>query len=190
MPLRTVEISKKGHSWSLGGQSWLRGGVQEGVLVSLMASHPSEPALLEGVLPKARKRRRGNASEAGVAWGGFNAALSAALELDPHELLAAYTLCGQPAAVLLGVYRGPVHVGGRYLKLKRGIPQSPWFEGPRKLRVGESSVQVCYTNISCRSPWIVHVRSYFWGFDRTRYSIASCRKRKLRRINASKASQA
>ena len=45
-----------------------------------------------------------------------------------------------PAALQLAPWRKPVHVGGRYLKLRRGIPQSPWIiDGGRK---GEGSVQV------------------------------------------------
>lgn len=64
------------------------------------------------------------------------------MERDPQTLLQAFKLRNRPVAVLVGVYRMPVYVGGRYLKLKRGIPQSPWFEGPKKLRIGESSVQV------------------------------------------------
>ncbi|PSC72039.1 tRNA pseudouridine synthase Pus10 [Micractinium conductrix] len=44
-----------------------------------------------------------------------------------------------PAALQLAPWRKPVHVGGRYLKLRRGIPQSPWIiDGGRK---GEGSVQ-------------------------------------------------
>ncbi|KAL4440487.1 hypothetical protein ABPG75_003488 [Micractinium tetrahymenae] len=43
------------------------------------------------------------------------------------------------AGVQLQARRRPVHVGGRYLKLRRGIPQSPWvIDGQRK---GEGSVQ-------------------------------------------------
>lgn len=45
------------------------------------------------------------------------------------------------AAVQLQARRLPVHIGGCYLKLRRGIPQAPWFiDGARK---GEGSVQVC-----------------------------------------------
>ncbi len=45
-----------------------------------------------------------------------------------------------PATVQLQGRRQPVHIGGRYLKLRRGIPQSPWFiDGARK---GEGSVTV------------------------------------------------
>jgi hypothetical protein len=117
--------------------------VQEGVVVSLVATHPEEAASIEGISPQGnrRKRKRHNPHE-GHSWGGFNAALGAAMERDPQTLLQAFKLRNRPVAVLVGVYRMPVYVGGRYLKLKRGIPQSPWFEGPKKLRIGESSVQV------------------------------------------------
>jgi tRNA pseudouridine synthase 10 len=44
-----------------------------------------------------------------------------------------------PAVLQLQARRRPLHVGGRYLKLRRGIPQSPWLiDGARK---GEGSVQ-------------------------------------------------
>lgn len=44
-----------------------------------------------------------------------------------------------PAAVQLQACRRTLHIGGRYLKLRRGIPQSPWhIDGERK---GEGSVQ-------------------------------------------------
>jgi hypothetical protein len=118
--------------------------VQEGVVVSLVATHPEEATSIEGISPQGnrRKRKRHNTHEEGHSWGGFNAALGAAMERDPQTLLQAFKLRKRPVAVLVGVYRMPVYVGGRYLKLKRGIPQSPWFEGPKKLRIGESSVQV------------------------------------------------
>lgn len=55
--------------------------------------------------------------------------------------LAAAALSPPAAGTVLRVQaaRRVLHVGGRYLKLRRGIPQSPWLiDGQRK---GESSVQ-------------------------------------------------
>ena len=77
------------------------------------------------------------------SWGGFTAVQDAAYACEPRTLLAKCCLHRAPAALMMSVFRQPVFVGGRYLKLKRGVPQSPWFEDGDTKRVGESSVQVC-----------------------------------------------
>lgn len=59
-----------------------------------------------------------------------------------------------PATVQLQARRLPLHIGGRYLKLRRGIPQSPWFiDGARK---GEGSVQVRGVGRCC---WVASHRA-------------------------------
>ena len=70
--------------------------------------------------------------------------LNAALAIDSEELLKERP-DAKPCSLFVKTYREPVLVGGRYLKLKRGVSQSPWSVPPKP---GEYSVQVIHALIS------------------------------------------
>ncbi len=99
-----------------------RGGWQQQRQQAAAPPDAAPPALTDAVVARL----------ASMPWADFAAACppSAAQLLPPAT----------HASVQLQARRRPLHVGGRYLKLRRGIPQSPWIiDGQRK---GEGSVQV------------------------------------------------
>ena len=140
---------------------------QASLRISLTASHPAAAAECGWLAPTggaaARQRSRGrgrhgrqvqqqqqqqqhDAQAADVP--ALTDAVVQRLAALPHADFAAscppgataLAAPGTAAALALQARRRPLHVGGRYLKLRRGIPQSPWFiDGQRK---GEGSVQV------------------------------------------------
>lgn len=73
-----------------------------------------------------------------LPWGGYNAVLNAALATDVQELQKELPEV-KPCKLFVKTFREPILVGGRYLKLKRGVSQSPWSIPPKR---GEHSVQV------------------------------------------------
>lgn len=129
--------------------------------ISLTASHPDAAAECSWLAPFVdaggnRQRRGGRGGRhhqrhpapPDAAAPALTDALAARLAsmLAPQFAAACPPAAAQllppaaPAAVQLQARRRPLLVGGRYLKLRRGIPQSPWvIDGQRK---GEGSVQV------------------------------------------------
>lgn len=125
--------------------------------IALTVTHPNAAAECDWLAPSSGKQRRGRhghgrqlqqqqqqqpelpaATEAVAQRLGAmpEAAFLASCPASAAQLAPPLS----PATVLLQARRRPLHVGGRYLKLRRGIPQSPWFiDGQRK---GEGSVQV------------------------------------------------
>ena len=99
-----------------------RGGWQQQRQQSAAPPDGAPPALTDGVVARL----------ASMPAAAFAAACPpSAAQLSPPAA---------PAGTQLPARRLPLHVGGRSLKLRRGIPQSPWvIDGQRK---GEGSVQV------------------------------------------------
>lgn len=120
--------------------------VQDGVVLALAPLHALEASSIEPFKPAGVKRKRHHTYQKGYSWGGYNGVMLAALACKAVDLLQRCTLLTQPLLVMLGVYRAPVLVGGRYLKTRRDVPQSPWFEDGTALRIGTSSVQVRTSN--------------------------------------------
>jgi hypothetical protein len=120
-------------------------------VASIAIIHQHEAQAIEFLKPACVKRKRHHTFAKGFSWGGFNAVHDAALAADSSNLLSACQLCRVPVSLMMAVYRQPVFVGGRYLKLKRNVSQSPWFEDEGGGRVGMSSVQVCSMTL-CLQP--------------------------------------
>ena len=116
--------------------------------MSLTAVHAAEAAALEHLRPQGVKRPRGHSLAKGFPWGGFTA-VQQAIAYDAKKLQADAQLTYDRACVAIAAFRQPVYVSGRYVKRKRGVPQSPWFEDDAcTRRVGPSSVQVRLPHIS------------------------------------------
>ena len=127
--------------------------------IALTASHPDAAAECSWLAPSGGggggRHRRGRGRQAKQQQQEQQQELPALTEAVVQRLAAmpqagfaascppdAAQLAPPPAAatVQLAARRAPVHIGGQYLKLRRGIPQSPWvIDGARK---GEGSVQV------------------------------------------------
>lgn len=120
----------KEHTWLL----------QDGVTICLAWTHPCEITGTAFLRPKGCKRKRGQAGK-NVSWGGYNAVLDAALAADP-DTLREKVPDPLPCRLSMKAYHRPVLVGGRYLKLQRGVAQSPWFLPGRPCEPKEASVQV------------------------------------------------
>lgn len=112
------------------------------MILALAPLHLHEASCTEFIKPAGVKRKRHHTFQKGYSWGGYNGVLHAAMACRAADLLERCTLLSDPLTVMLGVYRAPVLVGGRYLKLSRSVPQSPWFEDVTGERIGVSSVQV------------------------------------------------
>jgi hypothetical protein len=134
--------------------------VQGGVVLVLSCTHPDEAAALAALKPNGRKRQRGRVNSGWTPWGGEKAMLDAALALGTDDLRHRCTLARTRCACYVKVFREPVLVGGRYLKLRRGVPQSPWLYGNnddaaeeekqgQEGRIGLSSVQVALSSQTC-----------------------------------------
>lgn len=121
---------------------------QSGLRISLTCSHAGtegEAAWLAG--QHLQRRGRGCGKQGGAQAQAATDALVQRLASMPHaEFEQAcpasalqLVLPAGPAVIQVQAHRRAVFIGGRYLKLRRGIPQSPWFlDGQRR---GESSVQ-------------------------------------------------
>lgn len=114
--------------------------LQDGVAICLAWTHPHEITGTAFLRPQGCKRKRGQAGK-NVSWGGYNAVLDAALAADPDTLLGAVP-DPAPCRLCMKTYRKPVLIGGRYLKLQRGVAQSPWFLPGQPGDPKETSVQV------------------------------------------------
>lgn len=141
-------------SWlapSSGGGGWQRRGRgrRDGRAQQQQEQQPELPALTPAVVQRL----------AALSQADFAASCPAA---------AAQLACPAAATVRLQARRKPVHVGGRYLKLRRGIPQSPWFiDGQRK---GEGSVQVRSAGL-----WLLLVAGWRqWGPHARSWPLNAC----------------
>ena len=126
--------------------------VQDGVTLSAMVVSASNTAAIEFLKPAGVKRKRHHTFAKGYAWGGFNAVREAALAMPAAALLKHCSAClpWQRARTLVAVHRQSLLVGGRYLKLKRHVPQSPWLPGGTdRGRTVHSSVQVRICSTFC-----------------------------------------
>eukprot|EP00892_Ulva_mutabilis_P004707 jgi/Ulvmu1/2608/UM014_0059.1 len=110
-----------------------------GVHICLAMTHRDEITRTAFLRPQGSKRPRGQAGKS-VPWGGYSAVLDAALAADPTSMLQA-TQEDQPCRLWVKVFRPPVLVGGRYLKLQREVAQSPWILPGKPRQPGETSVQ-------------------------------------------------
>ncbi|KAL4520965.1 hypothetical protein Ndes2437A_g04915 [Nannochloris sp. 'desiccata'] len=88
---------------------------------------PQSAVLLSRPLAISNKRTHSDANDSSTAAVG---GLSSNSMISPNVV----------AVVTISPYRLPQYIGGRYIKLERGLPNSPWFDfnGERK---GSSSVQ-------------------------------------------------
>lgn len=76
-----------------------------------------------------------------MPWGGYTAVLEAALSADRSALLDNQPPLA-PCKLCVKTYRPPVLVGGRYLKLLRGVAQTRWSVPGQQADPNESSVEV------------------------------------------------
>lgn len=102
--------------------------MQDGVVVDVVLVHVENAATVEFLKPAGVKRARHHTVANGFSWGGFPAVHEAAAAMPAASLLSKHaSLSTLPACAMLAVHRPSLLVGGRYLKLKRLVPQSPWF---------------------------------------------------------------
>lgn len=117
----------------------------------LTFAHRAEAAATEWLKPQGLKRKRGNSFAKGYAWGGYQAVQDAALKASPELVVhnaEAHGAAESECECFVKVFSAPVLVGGRYLKLKRMVPQSPWLCGD--CHVGEGSVQEAIESVLLR----------------------------------------
>jgi hypothetical protein len=125
--------------------------LQNGVILSLAWTHPDDEAARE-LLGRGRLqgRKRGRAHDAAAdaatqppasGSGAPAAALEAALGTEAPRLRT-HPIATQRCTLFVKVHRHPILVGGRYLKLHRGVSQSPWLTRGSSAPA-EASVQVC-----------------------------------------------